>query len=129
LKPLIALFLVVMLSWQMLFKTGFIVYWKLNQAYITQKLCVNKAKPTMHCNGKCYLMKQLKTVETPNEGTKNIPSTILKLKTSNPFILSKHYYNLKEAALWNNHDPLWFSGFFLLSKGFLNSIDHPPEFS
>lgn len=27
---------------------------------ITQKLCVNKNKPQLHCNGKCYLSKQLK---------------------------------------------------------------------
>lgn len=27
--------------------------------YISQVLCVNKDKPQMHCNGKCYLMRTL----------------------------------------------------------------------
>jgi len=33
---------------------------KLNQDYIATKLCENRAKPWMHCNGRCYLMKKLK---------------------------------------------------------------------
>jgi len=33
---------------------------KLNQSYITAKLCENRDKPLMHCNGKCYLMKKIK---------------------------------------------------------------------
>jgi len=27
--------------------------------YISEVLCVNKDKPELHCNGKCYLMKSL----------------------------------------------------------------------
>lgn len=30
-----------------------------NYDYIATKLCINKANPTLHCNGKCYLMKKL----------------------------------------------------------------------
>lgn len=26
-----------------------------NQKAITEKYCINKAKPKLHCNGKCYL--------------------------------------------------------------------------
>ncbi|WP_072359653.1 hypothetical protein [Chitinophaga sancti] len=33
--------------------------YKLNQNYIASVLCVNRDKPDMHCNGKCYLKKQL----------------------------------------------------------------------
>jgi hypothetical protein len=36
----------------------------INYDYITKVLCENKAKPVMHCNGKCHLMKELaKTAE------------------------------------------------------------------
>ena len=31
-----------------------------NQSYITKVLCVNKDRPWMHCNGRCYLMTKLK---------------------------------------------------------------------
>ena len=40
-----------------------VVNWKMNQAEITEKYCVNKAKMNMHCDGKCYLSKQLKLQE------------------------------------------------------------------
>lgn len=30
-----------------------------NYDYIAKELCENKAKPQMHCNGKCHLMKEL----------------------------------------------------------------------
>jgi hypothetical protein len=32
----------------------------LNKSYIAQVLCINKEKPQKHCNGKCYLARQLK---------------------------------------------------------------------
>lgn len=31
----------------------------LNQRYIIEQYCVNKDKPLMHCNGHCYLQKQM----------------------------------------------------------------------
>jgi hypothetical protein len=31
----------------------------LNKAAITKQYCENKAKPELHCNGKCHLAKQL----------------------------------------------------------------------
>jgi hypothetical protein len=33
---------------------------ELNQKYIATRLCVNRDKPMLHCNGKCYLAKKLK---------------------------------------------------------------------
>jgi hypothetical protein len=35
----------------------------LNQKYIATQLCVNRDKPQLHCNGKCYLMRKLKQAE------------------------------------------------------------------
>lgn len=33
-------------------------YW-VNYEYIAKELCENKAKPEMHCDGKCHLKKEL----------------------------------------------------------------------
>lgn len=41
-----------------------------NYNYIVTELCVNKDKPQLHCNGKCYLMKQLKKQSTNNSSKK-----------------------------------------------------------
>jgi hypothetical protein len=35
----------------------------LNQETITAKFCVNKNKPQLHCNGKCFLAKKIKEQE------------------------------------------------------------------
>ena len=43
-----------------------ITAFKINQQYITKELCVNKANPVMHCNGNCYLSKQLNKEEKPS---------------------------------------------------------------
>jgi hypothetical protein len=43
----------------------FFVYagFELNRNYITTKLCENRARPWMHCDGKCYFMKKIKQAE------------------------------------------------------------------
>ncbi len=37
-----------------------VIEYFVNYEYITNELCENKDKPTMACNGKCYLEKQVK---------------------------------------------------------------------
>jgi len=39
----------------------------LNRSYIAKNLCVNRNKPIMHCNGKCYLTKKLKDQERQDQ--------------------------------------------------------------
>jgi hypothetical protein len=48
----------------------FLAY-ELNKDFIAKNLCVNKAKPKLHCNGKCHLMKELKKEEKRNESPEN----------------------------------------------------------
>lgn len=36
---------------------------EINQSYISKTLCVNKSRPEMHCNGRCYLMRKMKAAE------------------------------------------------------------------
>lgn len=43
------------LSWEL--------WYLVNQQEISNTKCVNKARPMLHCNGKCYLAKQLKKLE------------------------------------------------------------------
>jgi hypothetical protein len=42
---------------------GLCAYYEINKKTIADKLCVNKSNPKLHCNGKCYLSKQLKKAE------------------------------------------------------------------
>ena len=40
-----------------------------NKSYIARVLCINKEKPQTHCNGKCYLTKQLNQQEKQDQQT------------------------------------------------------------
>ena len=42
---------------------GIGVYYHLNKEYIVKQLCINKNNPILHCDGHCYLSKQLKKAE------------------------------------------------------------------
>lgn len=44
---------------RLLVYTGF----KLNESYIAAKICENRSKPWMHCNGHCYFMKKVRQAE------------------------------------------------------------------
>ena len=36
-----------------------LAYYQLNHSYIATHLCVNRDRPAMHCNGKCFLHHEL----------------------------------------------------------------------
>lgn len=38
------------------------VWFKANQPFIAKELCVNKDRPELHCNGKCFLMTKMREV-------------------------------------------------------------------
>ncbi len=76
---LVAIFLIVAFFAQT-FSKGLIVanYYTNTQAYA--KNCINKAKPKLHCNGKCQMMRKLKQEEnkdSQNQDRKNEVKTDL----------------------------------------------------
>lgn len=66
LKPfsILLLFSLLMANFSNLFLfAGF----ELNKKFIVTEFCINKNKPELHCNGKCYLMKKLKQAQQKEE--------------------------------------------------------------
>ncbi len=76
-----------------------IVNWKINQAELTAKYCVNKAKPMLKCNGKCYLAKQLKIQEEQDKAdfSKESKNQVPKFK------------KIKEGEIFNDIQEVSFS--------------------
>lgn len=59
-----------------------------NQKRIADKYCINKNKPKLHCNGKCYLSKKLKQVnQTENTNSQSQDPVSIKIK-ADPFVLT-----------------------------------------
>ncbi len=77
LKKILSIFLTIVILSQVFVNVGIGVYYHLNKAYITQQLCENRNNPKLHCNGHCYLSKQLKKAE---EGEQKQTKNILKEK-------------------------------------------------
>jgi hypothetical protein len=59
LKSGFSVILVAVILGQGLVYVGLGIYYQLNRQYIAKQLCVNRNKPPMHCNGRCYLRAQL----------------------------------------------------------------------
>lgn len=82
-KILYSIFFVSFILFTSLSKTFVWINYKINFNYIKTELCINKNKPQLKCNGKCYLTKQLKKTESV---PKNFPTT-LKIKDEIKFYL------------------------------------------
>jgi len=95
----------------------------INQNYIAEFLCINKDKPELECNGKCYLAKQLKEASAKKE--KNLPAIAMEeypigimtftvfetTQTSEPITKGNFQYN--------NH----------YKYSYQNLVFHPPTFN
>ena len=46
---------------------GTIAYYHVNKDYIARVLCENRDKPQLHCDGQCYLAKQLKAQQDKHD--------------------------------------------------------------
>jgi hypothetical protein len=68
-----------------------------NQIELAAKYCVNKKKPMLHCNGKCYLAKQLKKLEQEEKKNQPVPKMPLKLK-ENVWTADSHTISIFETV-------------------------------
>ncbi|GAB3799145.1 hypothetical protein GCM10028819_21830 [Spirosoma humi] len=70
---------------------GIIAHYQLNKAYIARVLCENRDKPQLHCDGQCYLAKQLKARQDKQdkettERVQNTPVLQLFCQANLPFL-------------------------------------------
>lgn len=55
-----AILMMFILSVHTVGQLGVVLWFQLNQRAIATRYCENRQRPALHCNGKCYLAKQLK---------------------------------------------------------------------
>jgi hypothetical protein len=68
---LLAWFFTVLILLQSFSQELLVVNYQVNKSRITRLFCVNKARPRLHCNGKCYLAKQLRKA---SDGAEKAPA-------------------------------------------------------
>ena len=107
-------------------KIAIISYYGLNTNNIIKKHCINKVKPELKCNGKCYLKKKLEfSTNNNHDKVKNINLA----EAFTPVFLhcTDYYYSiiLKEAdtiIIPSNNQNLFEQLIFF-------EIEYPPEYS
>lgn len=113
-----AIFLLFAFIWQFTSKLQVVISFNLNQDNIAKTLCENKATPSKHCRGKCFLMKELKK---ENQRENKLPSQT-KNETETLFckeIETKKVTSISFAVCYPFYSTL-------LHTGTLQGIDHPP---
>jgi hypothetical protein len=93
----------------------------LNRSYIAKNLCVNRDKPMMGCNGKCYLSKKLKEQEKQD---RQAPVSRTEKFDVAPFFVPKTF--LLETSVVNLKTEFFIKDDGIVST-FHSSIFHPPS--
>lgn len=96
-----------------------------NYDYIANVLCENKAKPQMHCNGKCHLMKELAKA---SETEKPINSDKKDTSKNEIEILFFQEINTQYFTFTIGHNKIDINAKYHNTYAFLtiSSIFHPP---
>jgi hypothetical protein len=86
-----------------------------------KKACVNKARPMMHCNGKCQMLKKMKKQEGNTDSNTPVP----KFNQLEVVLSSKSFFpSISFIATKNNFTFYPYSDDF--SSNYIGSIFHPP---
>ena len=71
-KAFFSYLLILLVLLQTFSREVLVVDFALNRATITARFCVNKARPQLHCDGKCYFAKKLKQQEERENRAPNV---------------------------------------------------------
>ena len=97
--------------------------YQVHKARITQLFCVNKARPQLHCNGKCHLAKKLRKAA---DAESKAPAGVAKMKyEALPPLRPVFAAPTTEPAV-----PVRYGRFVALHYAFthVHGIFHPPSF-
>ena len=71
-KAFFSYLLILLVLLQTFSREVLVMDFSLNRATITARFCVNKARPQLHCDGKCYFAKRLKQQEERENKAPNL---------------------------------------------------------
>jgi hypothetical protein len=124
LKRLIAICLLVALISSHFSRFSAYAGFELNRKYIAEKLCENRSRPWLHCNGKCYFMKKIKQA-AENERKQEAKDNLNRLEVSlfqEPFRLQLVEPTLLQTT--KQRIPLYS---YQYSNHYLSSVFRPPK--
>lgn len=123
-KQIGALLLLALLFIKAMIVPALFVNYELRKDFIIKNYCVNKDRPELHCDGKCYLAKQIKAAEQQDEkqATDTFLNKIFEVETKVGLI---HF--LFEPAVSYLSEEVFFNYMSHFSAAYKGSIFHPPQ--
>ena len=102
------------------------VWFYLNQQEIAREKCENKARPTMHCDGKCYLAKQLRKLEQKEQDHSSKSNPFRNVEKGTLFLPEMRFAIVPEAPADLNQSFYTYQS--PVSQENTGEIFHPPAF-
>lgn len=116
---------IIALLWKDIAAFSWNIWFYKNQVELAAKYCVNKKKPMLHCNGKCYLAKQLKQLEQEEESTP-VPKMPLNLKEQIWTVSEMNVAYFEMIAIETQVKSATFHYLSYPLRTYASSIFHPP---
>ncbi len=122
-KKFIAILLLHAFLLQLCNKVGILTWFKINQKEITELFCINKNKPELACDGKCYLKYKLQKATDSENNTSSTANPIIKQVQEEyfigPILIFQNILTAKQVY-FHTHKNLYF-------HQVLFSNFHPPK--
>ncbi|WP_298549044.1 hypothetical protein [uncultured Aquimarina sp.] len=103
-----------------------VLYYQLNIDTIIEKYCVNKERPKLNCNGKCYLMTQMKMSKTTSETNKTNSLTVI-VEAFIPLFFEDNTVHIDNNLNFSTNRKSNWKPKHLRIENVSKNIDHPPE--
>jgi len=124
LKPILSILFAALILFQSNSKVWIVVLFKLNQEYISSKLCTYRDQPLVLCSGKCVLEKVL-TSDAKQE--KEVPQKLKELEAAPSFLPGLSFFKLQPSTDCSELK----KAVFAYQAGYSNPVKHdwpdPPE--
>lgn len=124
-KKILIILLTLFIFLQPFCKAWVFISFKINQDFIAKNLCENRTKPSLHCDGKCHLMKKLKQVD--KEEKKQTSKTI-KEKLEDLYFYNQTNFNVSQKLDFEVKKQSFFAYKFQYYYSFQSTLFRPPIF-
>lgn len=120
-KKGIAFILLLIFTLQTFYTSGFTVWFYANRKAIASEHCINKNRPELKCDGKCFLSMKMK--EAGQHQDENAPLQVKQLLEGSPYTLLNNYVELGMPESRIKHQSSYTIRYSYLHS---NSLFRPP---
>jgi hypothetical protein len=125
-KKITGVVLLITITFKMFMAPLIFADYELRKDFIIKNYCVNKNRPEMHCDGKCYLAKQLEKAEQEDQkqATGNFISKLLSFESEFKTNYFSNFFAKKSLRIKENPNFQYTESFSMLHTF---SFFHPPQ--